>query len=263
VGALRAFGAALALAATILAGAAQADAAQAGASETSPGVERWRSIAREAADRFGLPVEWVMRVIAAESGGRTRLGGELITSHAGAMGLMQIMPATWAALRAQYRLGADPHYPRDNIVAGTAYLRAMYDRFGYPGLFGAYNAGPGRYADFVERGRPLPPETRDYMARIAASARPQDRAMPPPHIARAELQMAQAYEVDPIFFSRVGTVVAVDTKPSDASGAGLPKATGAVPAPVTDATAQATSSARISDRDAIFAVRNPPPDAGE
>lgn len=258
MGALRAFGAAFALVVTIHAGGAPACAV-----ETSPDVERWRPIAREAADRFGLPVEWVMRVIAVESGGRTRLGGEPITSHAGAMGLMQIMPATWAALRAQYRLGADPHHPRDNIVAGTAYLRAMYDRFGYPGLFGAYNAGPGRYADFVERGRPLPRETRDYMARIAGPARPQDRAVPPPHIARAELQTGPTRAVDPIFFSRVETAVAVAAKLSDASGAGLPKATGSVSAPVTAATAQATSSARITDRDAIFAVRNPPPDAGE
>jgi hypothetical protein len=46
---------------------------------------------------------------------------------------------------------ADPHAPRDNILAGTLYLRLMYDRFGYPGLFGAYNAGPGRYASYLAR----------------------------------------------------------------------------------------------------------------
>src|SRR5688572_3223742 len=64
----------------------------------------WRDHVTAAAARFGLPEEWVLRVIAAESGGRTELGGRPITSHAGAMGLMQVMPATWASLRARYRL---------------------------------------------------------------------------------------------------------------------------------------------------------------
>src|SRR3546814_13999304 len=42
----------------------------------------------------------------------------------------------------------------------------MYDRFGYPGLFGAYNAGPARYAAFVSDGRPLPAETRAYVRQL-------------------------------------------------------------------------------------------------
>ncbi len=156
MGALKGFVAALALALVVPASPAQASEA-----------ERWRGVAGEAADRFGLPVEWVMRVLDAESGGRTTLGGRPITSHAGAMGLMQLMPATWASLRTQYELGNDPHDPHDNIVAGTAYLRAMYDRFGYPGLFAAYNAGPGRYGEYLSRGRALPRETRDYIAKVA------------------------------------------------------------------------------------------------
>ncbi|GLS35130.1 hypothetical protein GCM10010869_07180 [Mesorhizobium tianshanense] len=41
-------------------------------------------------------------------------------------------------------VGPDPHDPRDNILAGAAYLRAMQDRYGFPGLFAAYNAGPER-----------------------------------------------------------------------------------------------------------------------
>lgn len=155
MGALRTFGAALAFIASVLSfGSAAREA------------EVWRPYVTEAAARFGLPEAWVVAVIAAESGGRTHLGGRPITSHAGAMGLMQIMPGTWAALRAQYGLGPDPHAPRDNIIGGTAYLRAMYDRFGYPGLFAAYNAGPGRYAEHLRTGRPLPRETRDYVAKI-------------------------------------------------------------------------------------------------
>jgi hypothetical protein len=133
-------------------------------------VAAWRDHVREAAVRFAIPEAWIWRVMAAESGGRTQLAGRPIMSRAGAMGLMQVMPATWASLRARHGLGSDPHDPRDNILAGTAYLRAMYDRFGYPGLFAAYNAGPGRYGDYLARGRPLPRETRDYVAKIAGRA---------------------------------------------------------------------------------------------
>ena len=46
------------------------------------------------------------------------------------MGLMQIMPKTWAELRARYGLGADPFDPRDNILAGAAYIRELHDRYG-------------------------------------------------------------------------------------------------------------------------------------
>lgn len=129
-------------------------------------VVRWRVYVEEASARFGVPVEWIERVMRAESGGRTTIGGRPTTSHAGAMGLMQIMPKTWAELRARLGLGADPHHPRENIMAGTFYLRLMHDRFGYPGMFAAYNAGPGRYAEHLRTGRSLPGETRDYLASV-------------------------------------------------------------------------------------------------
>lgn len=116
----------------------------------------------EAAQRFDLPPQWIRAVIAVESAGDPRA-----VSRAGAMGLMQVMPGTWAELRAAHGLGADPFDPRDNILAGTAYLRAMYDRFGAPGFLAAYNAGPGRYAEHLATGRPLPRETRDYVATLA------------------------------------------------------------------------------------------------
>lgn len=130
-------------------------------------VSRWHAEIAEASARFGVPVAWIERVMRAESGGRTMLGGRPITSHAGAMGLMQLMPRTWLAMRAAHGLGRDPHDPRDNILAGTAYLRAMYDRFGYPGLFAAYNAGPGRYAAHLATGRALPAETRAYIKQVS------------------------------------------------------------------------------------------------
>ncbi|MET3780792.1 SLT domain-containing protein [Brevundimonas sp. 1080] len=90
-------------------------------------------------------------------------------SHAGAQGLMQVMPETYAALARRHGLGSDPFQPADNIMAGAAYLRDMYDLFGEPGLFAAYNAGPGRYRDHLETGRPLPRETVDYVVRVLAS----------------------------------------------------------------------------------------------
>lgn len=142
-------------------------------------VDRWAIEIEEASGRFGIPEDWIRRVMKAESGGRTVRHGRPIESRAGAMGLMQLMPATWRAMRAAHGFGPDPHDPRDNILAGTAYLRAMYDRFGYPGLFAAYNAGPARYADHLMTGRMLPVETRAYVARIAGSGR-LSRAPPSP-----------------------------------------------------------------------------------
>jgi len=130
---------------------------------------RWQSYIAEASARFGVPVAWIKRVMRAESAGQTQFQGRPITSRAGAMGLMQLMPATWAAMRAQLGLGADPYDPHDNILAGTFYLRLLYDRFGYPGLFAAYNAGPGRYVDHLATGRPLPGETRAYLATVAGN----------------------------------------------------------------------------------------------
>lgn len=115
----------------------------------------------EAAQRFGIPTRWIWAVIRVESGGVVRA-----TSQAGAMGLMQIMPATWEQLRERHGLGNDPYDPRDNILAGAAYLRAMYDRYGVTGMLAAYNAGPGRYEDYLLRARPLPDETLAYMAKL-------------------------------------------------------------------------------------------------
>jgi soluble lytic murein transglycosylase-like protein len=130
-------------------------------------VDRWTIEIAEASTRFNVPESWIRRVMRLESGGETVLHGAPIVSRAGAMGLMQLMPATWRDMRALLGLGANPYDPRDNILAGTLYLRLMYDRFGYPGLFAAYNAGPSRYAAFLSGARALPAETRSYVAAIA------------------------------------------------------------------------------------------------
>jgi hypothetical protein len=94
-------------------------------------------------------------------------GDEQATSPKGALGLMQIMPRTWVELSVRYGLGIDPFDPRDNILAGTAYLREMHGRFGSPGFLAAYNAGPERYEQHLATGRPLPVETQAYVAALA------------------------------------------------------------------------------------------------
>ena len=151
-------------------------------------VTRWRPYIVEASARFGIPAVWVERIVRLESAGLTTLHGRPITSRAGAMGLMQLMPGTWAQMRAALRLGRDPHDPHDNILAGTAYLRLMYDRFGYPGLFAAYNAGPMRYAAYLVTGRKLPGETRAYLASVGGVPMQRPDSM-------------QTVRVNPIFFA--------------------------------------------------------------
>ena len=136
--------------------------AQTTATETRPAVDPYSAYVAEASRRFGLPEHWIRAVMTAESDGIARA-----VSSKGATGLMQIMPDTWIELRARYRLGNDPFDPRDNILAGAAYLRELHDQYGSPGFLAAYNAGPGRYGEYLVDGRPLPAETRNYVAVLA------------------------------------------------------------------------------------------------
>ncbi|MEQ8165800.1 MAG: transglycosylase SLT domain-containing protein, partial [Alphaproteobacteria bacterium] len=92
--------------------------AQTTATETRPAVDAYSAYVAEASQRFGLPEHWIRAVMTAESDGIARS-----VSSKGAMGLMQIRPDTWIELSARYRLGDDPLDPRDNILAGAAYLR--------------------------------------------------------------------------------------------------------------------------------------------
>lgn len=132
-------------------------------------VDRWQLHIAEASRKYEVPEIWIRAVMQAESSGCASLGGRPIRSSAGAMGLMQLMPATWVELRRQHALGEDPDDPRNNVLAGTAYLRELADRFGAPGAFAAYNAGPARYEQYL-LGRPLPPETRRYLAQVSNDA---------------------------------------------------------------------------------------------
>jgi len=116
----------------------------------------------EAAMRFGIPHAWIYAVMRQESGGQTSA-----ISAKGAIGLLQLMPSTWRDLTLEFGLGDDPFEPRANILAGTAYMRRMYDRFGAPGFLAAYNAGPERYARSLVQGSALPIETQNYLRKLA------------------------------------------------------------------------------------------------
>lgn len=145
----------------------------------------------EAAQRFGIPELWIWRVMHAES-----RGNRGAVSHAGAMGLMQIMPATWTMLSARHGLGNDPFNVRANILAGAAYLRAMWDRYRDVRLMlAAYNAGPGRADAFAAGRRGLPAETTAYVRRIA----PELGASDPTSFVSAPVPAVPSWRDAPLF----------------------------------------------------------------
>lgn len=177
----------------------------------------------DAAQRFGIPEVWIRAVMRVESRGDVRA-----VSPKGAMGLMQIMPATWAELRGRYGLGTDPYDPRDNIIAGAAYLREMHDRYGSPGFLAAYNAGPGRYEEYRATGRPLPAETRAYVAMLVPVIGGGDLAAP-----------VTVATVDPLAWTRAPLFVvqaersagAARPQPDDTSSASAAEPAAADPEP--------------------------------
>ena len=151
----------------------------------------------EASQRFGIPAAWIRAVMRVESAGEVG-----VTSSAGAMGLMQVMPQTYATLRARLGLGANAYDPHDNIMAGAAFLREMHDRYGDAGFLAAYNAGPARYEEFRAGGRGLPSETILYMARLGPMLGVNGGVM----LAGNVSSVAAAPEAAPIFVSLHGTV---------------------------------------------------------
>lgn len=199
----------------------------------------------EASRRFGIPEVWIWSVMRVESA-----GDPSATSHAGAMGLMQVMPGTYAELRLRHGLGPNAYDPRDSILAGAAYLREMHDRYGSAGFLAAYNAGPGRWEDYVSRGRPLPAETVSYMARLGPMVGGSAASSP-----------AIVAQVDRFAWRRAALFVTLDQRTSAADPiASSPQARS--PADVASDDAVATSpedaaSPETSPAHALFAVRRP------
>jgi len=148
------------IALTVSNAAAVAETRPAEPSASHRAADPFAEFVERASRRFGVPVRWIRAVLDVESAQDVRA-----RSPKGAMGLMQIMPKTWAALRLRYDLGDDAYDPHDNILAGTAYLRELHDRYGSLGFLAAYNAGPTRYEQHLA-GRPLPAETQIYLQKL-------------------------------------------------------------------------------------------------
>jgi hypothetical protein len=193
----------------------------------------------EASRRFGIPVAWIRAVMRAESADAVRA-----ISPAGAMGLMQIMPDTWAGLRIRYHLGGDPYDPHDNILAGAAYLRELHDRYGAPGFLAAYNAGPRRYDEYLTAGRPLPAETRAYLTALAPSVGGREIADP-----------VIAVAADPLSWTRAPLFVARADRTFTAASAQIAAHSDDAPA----APSQREATADEPPRDSLFVPRT---DAG-
>ncbi|WP_319797795.1 lytic transglycosylase domain-containing protein [Nitrobacter sp.] len=195
-------------------------------------VDPYAAYIAEASQRFGIPERWIRAVLRAESAGDMRA-----ISSAGAMGLMQIMPDTWATLRVRYQLGRNPYDPRDSIMAGAAYLRKMWDRYGnVVAMLAAYNAGPARYDEHRSTGHRLPAETRAYVAALApilggaAASEATPSAPPPP----------PDWRDAPLFIMRPNDSRAIAAQPSDAQS-GDARAT----VPVRDPTATESQGGSI------------------
>jgi soluble lytic murein transglycosylase-like protein len=116
----------------------------------------FRALVERAVALSGVPPRLIAAVASVESA--WEVGAQ---SSAGAMGLMQLMPATARAL------GVDPWDAGENLVGGARYLAAMLSTFDDVGLaLAAYNAGPGRVTEALRTGRALPAETMAYVQRV-------------------------------------------------------------------------------------------------
>ncbi|MBO1326147.1 transglycosylase SLT domain-containing protein [Acetobacter sp. TBRC 12305] len=127
----------------------------------------WGPYIREASQRFSIPQGWIRAVMWQESGGHQYIHGQLTRSVHGAVGLMQVKPDTYHELAQRYGLGSDPYDPHDNIMAGSGYIRELYDRFGSPDFLAAYSCGPQCMANYRAGSGSLPGYARSYLAAVA------------------------------------------------------------------------------------------------
>ena len=116
----------------------------------------------------------------------------------------------------RYGLGSDPYEPRANILAGAAFLRELYDRYGPDHFLAAYNAGPGRVDDHLRSGRPLPLETQRYIQALAPQllgATGRDELIPSPPVQDLTSMEAMRRAVSPAFRRRPIVPVSPEAAP--------------------------------------------------
>lgn len=144
---------------TVSAPAATADGSaptQRWAHKLPAAAQQWVPHIEQAARRHGLDPRLLAALVKQESGFHADAG-----SHAGAIGLTQLMPGT------ARELGVDPHDPIANLDGGARYLSQQLDRFGsVPLALAAYNAGPGRVA--AAGGIPQISETQHYVRNVSS-----------------------------------------------------------------------------------------------
>ena len=212
-------------------------------SPPGPPGDPWGPWIRDASRRFDVPDLWIREVMRQESGGRPGA-----TSRVGAMGLMQVMPGTYRELAQRYNLGPDPYHPYDNLQAGAAYIREMYQLYGSPAFLAAYNAGPRRLEDYLWGGRGLPDETRNYVARVGpriTSTAPARRA---PREVYAAADIGTSIPRGPRRMDS-STLVALNQQHSPAPTMQVAQA--AAPAPVTQGGTQVASLGNVVRMDPI------------
>lgn len=112
----------------------------------------------DASNRYGVPVPWIVAVIAVESGGNPKA-----KSPAGAMGMMQLMPITIKCLKKNHKFDIkDPYNVWENIHGGTKYLAWLSEQLVDLELtIAAYNAGIGNVRKYNDV--PLYKETQNYI----------------------------------------------------------------------------------------------------
>lgn len=137
------------------AGATQATSHVGASAELSGAANETAHFIREAAAKYGLDSRLVAAVAEAESN-----GNQSEVSDAGAVGVMQLMPDTAAAL------GVNPYDEKQNIEGGAHYLKQMLDAFGgdMKKAIAAYNAGPQAVKDYD--GVPPYAETQNYVNKV-------------------------------------------------------------------------------------------------
>lgn len=114
-------------------------------------------------DLMKIPDGLAAAVAQVESGNRQYdSNGNVLTSPAGALGIMQLEPATAA------QLGVDPNDPTENVAGGTEYLNQLYKEFNgdLNNTLAAYNWGPGNVQTALQNGTPFPGSVQSYVQKV-------------------------------------------------------------------------------------------------